>query len=118
MQKYKGSCHCGKVQYEVELDLATSANMMCNCSRCHRLGWVLTFVPAEQFTLIQGEDNLTDYQFNKQRIHHLFCKTCGIESFARGKGKDDADTVAVNLRCVEGVDLDSLKINKVNGKDF
>lgn len=82
------------------------------------VGWLITFVPASQFTLLSGEGNLQDYQFNKKHIHHLFCKTCGIESFARGKGRDGADTVAINVRCLKGVNLEALTINSVNGRDL
>ncbi len=102
---YRGSCHCGAVTYEVTTDLAKLVR--CNCSRCARLGWVITFVPAERFTLISGADALTDYRFNTGAIAHLFCRTCGIESFARGRTPDGAEMVAVNLRCLEGVDAEA-----------
>jgi hypothetical protein len=112
---YTGSCHCGAVLYEATTDLAQVIS--CNCSRCSRLGWLLTFVPKEQFTLQAGEDALQDYRFNTHNIAHLFCKTCGIESFARGKRPNDgAEMVAVNVRCLVGVDLDSLTIKKVDNR--
>src|SRR6185437_16211181 len=110
--------HCGAVAFEVEVDLDNATIMSCNCSHCHKKGWLITFVPATQFTLLKGEDNLTEYRFNTKRIAHLFCKTCGVESFARGKGKEGEDTAAVNVRCLDDVDTDALKITKVNGKDF
>ena len=111
---YQGSCHCGKVRYRVNADLSGDL-ITCNCSMCRRMGSVLTFVPASQFTLEQGEDALTDYQFNKKAIHHLFCNNCGIRSFARGSMPDGTPTVAVNVRCLEGVDLKSLKTMEYNG---
>lgn len=114
--KYTGSCQCGAVKYEVEADLASV--MSCNCSRCGRLGWLMTFVPASAFTLFSGEDDLTEYRFNKKLIAHLFCKICGIESFARGVGPDGSETVAVNVRCLEGVDPSMLTITPYNGKDY
>jgi len=112
---YSGGCHCGAVRYEVELDLAKPV-ISCNCSMCGRVGSLLTFVPAANFTLLQGEDSLTDYQFNKHVIHHVFCKTCGIKSFARGKGRDGGDTVAINTRCLDGVELDKLNLTAYDGK--
>ena len=72
--------------------------------------------PRRQLKLLSGADALTDYRFNTRNIAHLFCKTCGVESFARGKGPDGAETVALNLRCVEGLDPDSLSPTKVDGR--
>jgi hypothetical protein len=69
-----------------------------------------------QFTLVSGEDALSDYQFNKHAIHHLFCATCGIKSFARGKGRDGGDNVAINVRCLDGVELDALNVTKFDGR--
>jgi hypothetical protein len=101
-QAHQGGCHCGAVRYSVEIDLDEPA-LACNCSMCGRAGTLLHFVPADQFKLESGEDNLSCYQFNKHVIDHLFCKTCGIKSFARGQGPK-GPTVAVNVRCVDGVD--------------
>jgi hypothetical protein len=117
-QTYSGGCQCGKVRYEVALDLSAPV-ISCNCSRCGRLGSLLSLAPAEDFTLQSGEGDLTDYQFNKHVIHHLFCTTCGIQSFARGKRPSDgADVVAVNARCLDGVDIDALEVKKVDGRRF
>ena len=113
---YTGGCQCGKVRYEVTADLERT--MSCNCSRCSKLGWVLTFTPAQHFKLLSGEGELTDYLFNKHVIHHLFCSTCGIESFARGTGPDGAEMVAINVRCLDGVDIGALQPTPVDGKSF
>jgi hypothetical protein len=112
---YAGGCQCGQVRYEVELDLARPV-IACNCSMCGRAGTLLTFVPADRFKLLSGEGALTDYQFNHLVIHHLFCGKCGIKSFARGKGRDGGDTVAINARCLDAVDPDTLTIQKWDGK--
>ncbi len=114
-KRYVVGCQCGQVRYEVELDLAKPV-IACNCSMCGRAGTLLTFVPAGSFTLLSGEGALTDYQFNHLVIHHLFCSKCGIKSFARGKGRDGGDTVAINARCLDDVDLDALTIQKWDGK--
>ena len=110
---YTGSCHCGNVRYQVETDLAQV--IQCNCSICARTGTLLAFVPESSFTLEKGEQNLTDYQFNKQVIHHLFCKTCGIRSFARGTSPN-GPMVAINTRCLDDVDVTRLNIQHVDGK--
>lgn len=113
-QTYKGSCHCQAVTYTVETDL--SSVIACNCSICTRKGTLLAFAPAEKFQLHSGEDNLSDYQFNKKVIHHLFCTTCGVTSFARAVSPAGEDTVAINARCLEGVDPDTLTVQHYDGK--
>ncbi|WP_044244540.1 GFA family protein [Chondromyces apiculatus] len=115
-KNHAGSCHCGKVRYEVATDLGQAIS--CNCSMCAKKGSVLTFVPADQFKLLSGQDGLTDYQFNKKTIHHLFCSTCGVTSFARGTGPDGKEMVAVNLRCLDDLDLSSLNVTPVDGKSY
>ena len=114
-KQYAGSCHCGKVRYTVSMDLSAPATA-CNCSICGRTGTLLTFVPATQFKLESGADALTDYQFNKKVIHHLFCSSCGVRSFARGKGPDGSEMVAINARCLEGVEPSQLNIRQFDGR--
>jgi hypothetical protein len=112
---YKGSCHCGAVRYEVTADLSKPV-IACNCSICGRSGTLLTFVPADAFKLQSGDDSLTDYQFGRKVIHHLFCKVCGVRSFARGKGPN-GPTVAINTRCLEGLDAPKdLQIQHFDGR--
>jgi hypothetical protein len=110
---YKGSCHCGAVRYEVTT--ALDSVMACNCSMCGRTGTLLAFVPESAFQLHSGDDVLTDYVFNKQRIHHVFCKTCGVKSFARGTRPDGQPMVAINARCLEGVEVDQLAVKHFDG---
>ena len=112
---YSGGCHCGQVRYEATADL--SRVISCNCSICTTRGLLLAFVPPAQFTLLSGEDALVDYQFNKRVIHHLFCRACGVESFARGTAPDGSDVVALNVRCLDGVNLDGLSLVPFNGRD-
>ena len=98
-QTFSGQCHCGAVRFTATTDLSGMGD--CNCSRCRRLNWVLQSAPAGQFTLQSGADNLTTYHFNTENIDHLFCKTCGIEAFARGSdGKGNA-MVMINVNCLE-----------------
>jgi len=114
---YHGSCHCGAVRYTVEADLSQPV-MSCNCSMCGRAGGLLAFVPKDKFTLEQGSDSLTDYLFNKENIHHLFCKVCGIKSFARGTGPGGVEMTAVNVRCLDGVEPDQLTVKHVDGRSL
>ncbi len=117
MKTYTGGCHCGKVAYEANVNL--DSVISCNCSICQKRGMLLTFVSPEQFKLTKGEQKaLTDYQFNKKVIHHLFCPDCGVESFATGTTPDGKQMYAVNVRCLEGVDLAALQPRPVDGRRF
>ena len=116
MKTYQGSCHCGAVKYEVEGDF--TEGMKCNCSHCSRKGFLLAFVPEAQFKLLSGEDNLTTYQFNKKHIDHRFCKTCGVQSFARGHDGNGNYMVSINLKCLENFDTDLVKVTNFNGRDY
>lgn len=114
---FEGSCHCGAVAFRVDQDPPGEA-MSCNCSHCRRKGFLLSFVPAAALTIVQGEERLTDYYFNKHAIAHRFCATCGCQPFGRGRGPDGAEMAAINLRCVPAIDLDGLTIRKVDGASF
>lgn len=114
--KHTGGCHCGKVKYEVEMNLENAIS--CNCSICMKRGSFLDFVPVSNFKLLSGEGELQDYQFNKHVIHHNFCKTCGILSFAGGSAPDGTKMVAINVRCLDGIDLSKIKIQEYNGKSI
>ncbi len=116
MPTHKGSCHCGTVRYEVAMDIDDV--MSCNCSICRRKGTLLAFTPEVNFTLISGENNLTDYQFGKKAIHHLFCKTCGISAFARGAMPDGTKMVAINVRCLDDVEVGKLPVKAFDGKSL
>lgn len=111
---HTGGCHCGKIRYEVTTDLAKVIE--CNCSICAKKGHLLCFVPADQFRLLSGDGEATDYQFNKKHIHHLFCPTCGVQSYASGTMPSGAQMVGVNVRCLDGIDLSSLKPTPFDGK--
>ena len=111
---YKGGCHCGKVSYEVRSDLGMVVE--CNCSICSKRGSLLTFVPPDAMSIKSGADHVTDYQFHKHNIHHTFCKTCGILSYGNGTAPDGNPMYAVNVRCLEGVDIGALKLTQFDGK--
>jgi hypothetical protein len=113
---HSGSCHCGRVSFEATVDLTQV--MECNCSHCQRKGFLLTFIAPSQFTLHSGEQELTAYQFNKKIIQHLFCRTCGVQAFARGSMPDGSPAMAVNIRCLEGVDLPALKPMPFDGRNM
>jgi len=114
MQTYAGGCHCGAVRFEA--DAAIERGIACNCSMCGKRGGLLGFTSGDHFRLQSGEDNLTEYRFNKKAIAHLFCKTCGVASFSRGKQpKTGDDVVALNLRCLDGLDIEAVPVHRVDG---
>lgn len=115
MKTYSGSCHCGAVQFEVAAEIAAAC--ACNCSICGRAGWLMVSVPPEQFTLKAGEGKQTDYQFGAKTMHHLFCTTCGVRSFGTFT-MDGKERVVVNLRCLEGLDVEALPLEKFDGKSL
>ncbi len=111
---YEGGCHCGAVRYRVTMALDQA--ITCNCSICSKTGAVLAFAPASQFTLVQGEDALADYQWGRKKIHHLFCNRCGVRSFARSVRPDGGPMVAINVRCLDGVEVDKVPTRPFDGR--
>lgn len=115
-KQYSGSCQCGAVHYDVTVDLEST--ITCNCSRCQRMGFVLAFTPRDNFQLKAGEHVLTEYLFNKKQIQHLFCHSCGVESFAYGQMPDGTPTVAINVNCLEGVEPRELPSQHFDGRSY
>jgi len=115
-KNYSGGCHCGQVRFDVTADLSNV--YACNCSICIKRGALWAFVPLESFALRAGGEVLVDYQFNKKLIHHLFCGQCGVGSFSRGLAPSGKEMVAVNIRCLDGVDLTGIKPTPYDGKNL
>ena len=117
MGTLRGSCHCGRIAFDVEGEVTEAKE--CNCSHCQRKGYLLWFVPSETFHLKTPKAALSTYKFNKHVISHHFCANCGCAPFAMGsRPGSDAVTVAVNVRCLEDVDLGSIKRIPVDGRKF
>ena len=111
---YKGSCHCGQVAFEADGDL--TGVMECNCSLCAKKGSLLWFVPRDKLRLLTPEDRMSTYTFNKHKIKHRFCPTCGIHPFAEAADPSGKPMGAVNVRCLEGVDLGALPVKHFDGQ--
>ena len=112
---HKGSCHCGQIRFEVQGTFDTA--MECNCSHCSRKGYLLWFVPRAQFTLQSPEAALATYTFNKHVIKHHFCPKCGCAPFGFGASRG-TEMAAINVRCLEDVELTSIKRQFVDGRSL
>jgi hypothetical protein len=111
---YKGSCHCGKVAFEVEGEI--NGALACNCSICQRKGSLLWFVPRAAMKLLTPEDAASSYTFNKHVIQHRFCPVCGMHPYGEGSDPKGNAMAAINLRCLEDIDLESIPVQHYDGR--
>ena len=111
---HHGSCHCGRVAFEVDGEITGA--LSCNCSMCQRKGSLLWFVPRDQLRVTKGEDAMATYTFNKHVIQHRFCPVCGIHPFGEGRDPKGDAIAAINIRCLEGIELDSVAVKHYDGR--
>lgn len=111
--RYEGSCHCGRIAFEVEGEF--SSGLACNCSYCRRRGTIFAFVPRGELVLTTPEENLSTYRFNTQTMEHRFCAACGVGPFSEVTAPDGTAMTAINLRCVPAIDLATLEISQYDG---
>ncbi|HEX9592119.1 MAG TPA: GFA family protein [bacterium] len=114
--KYKGSCHCGKVVFEVEGEIDQA--MACNCSICIRKGSLLWFVPRDRLHVMTPEEDIATYTFHKHVIKHRFCQTCGIHPYGEGSDPQGHPMAAINIRCIEEIDLEAVPVMQFDGRSL
>lgn len=112
----KGSCHCGKVTFEVTGEPGVA--LACNCSICSRKGALLWAVSRDQLCMLGGDGALSTYTFNQHSIRHRFCSTCGMHPFSEGADHDGNPLTVINLRCLEGIDPESLAVQHFDGRSL
>jgi hypothetical protein len=119
LKTYRGSCHCGAVKFEADLDLE-QPTYRCNCSICRRTRFWPAVAKPEGFRLLAGEGDLTRYVFNTRKNHHYFCKHCGVRAFGVGNDTPVGKMYGVNVGCLEDVTdeaLSRLAITYVDGRN-
>lgn len=122
LETYKGSCHCGRVRFEVDVDI--DHVRVCDCSICRRRGALIHRVPDSAVRMLTPLEELTLYQWHTLTAEDYFCPTCGILPFRRPRtrtapeaeqGMEPFTGWAINVRCLEGIDLDAIPIKRVFG---
>jgi len=119
LKTYKGSCHCGAVKFEADLDLSQSS-YRCNCSICRRTRFWPAVARQADFRLLAGGHELTKYLFNTRKNEHYFCRHCGVRAFGIGTETPVGPMVGVNLGCLEDVsdeELSRITITCVDGRN-
>lgn len=119
MKTYRGSCHCGAVKFEIELDL-TQTSYRCNCSICRRTRFWPVVAKPEAFRLLSGQTELTQYLFNTRKNEHYFCKYCGVRAFGVGTETPVGVMYGINLGCLENVsdeELSRIPVTYVDGRN-
>ena len=112
--QHQGSCHCGRIKFRVEGNIA--GVISCNCSICQRKGALMWFVPRAQLQLLTPEADASTYSFNKHVIQHRFCPVCGMHPYGEGRDRTGKDMAAVNIRCLEGIELDDIAVTPFDGR--
>jgi hypothetical protein len=113
-QTYQGTCHCGRVKFEVRANL--DYVMDCNCSLCRRKGALWHGASEANLRILAGEAELSLYRFNTNTAKHYFCRHCGVSPFSRPRL--DPNRWAFNVRCIDGVDLNSIPVRPFDGANW
>lgn len=117
LKTYRGSCHCGAIRFEADLDLE-AGSFRCNCSICRRTRFWVAVARPDGFRLLAGQDQMTEYLFNTRKNQHFFCRRCGVRAFGVGNETPIGRMYGVNIGCLEGVseeELSRIPVTRVDG---
>lgn len=107
LKTYQGSCHCGRIKFEADLDLS-QASYRCNCSVCRRTRFWPAIARPEGFRLLAGDGDMTEYRFSTGKNQHFFCAHCGVRAFGIGNDTPIGKMIGVNIGCLEGITEEEL----------
>lgn len=114
--KHTGSCHCGDVKYEVEID--ASHGTRCNCSICQKIGQLGGIVKPAAFRLLTSEGHLSYYEWASKVAKRYFCKTCGVHVFGKGHLEQiGGDFVSINFNTLDDIDPIDVKVTYWDGRN-
>ena len=112
---HHGHCHCGAVDFIFRAP-STVTVLECNCSICEMGGFVHLIIPKSRFSLVKGQNSLTEYRFGTHVARHLFCGVCGIKPFYIPRSNPDG--VSINMRCVNQASFENVKVDSFDGKNW
>jgi hypothetical protein len=114
-KKHLGSCHCGDVRFEVEVDASNGSR--CNCTVCTKISGTGGMVKPGAFKLLSDENKLGVYEWGGRISKRYFCKQCGIHCFGRGHLEQlGGDYVSVNFNCLDDIDMRDVKLIHWDGR--
>jgi hypothetical protein len=125
MRTYQGSCHCGRVRFEVDAEIDHVRS--CDCTICRRRGALIHRVEQHQLRVLTPLEDLQLYQWHTHTAADYFCPTCGILPFRKPRHRTSDEAAsgvpeftgwAVNVRCLEGVDLDAIPVKRIQGSNL
>lgn len=119
MKTYHGSCHCGAVQFEADIDFS-QGTIKCNCSICTKMRSWAAIVKPDAFRLLSGSSDLGEYRFLTRRDNHLFCRHCGVHTFGTGNSPRIGDFYAVSISCLDDlgdVEMSALPVSYLDGRN-
>ncbi len=116
MRLHQGGCVCGRVRYQVKVDLERVIS--CGCSYCSKRDLLLALVSEDQFALVSGGTEITDYSTASTSLIHEFCRTCGTEVFAWRKRQNGSRMIAINVRSLDGIDVSAVSVAAMSCEEF
>lgn len=105
MNSYSGSCHCGRVKFQIKTDDIFKDVYRCDCSLCKKKAILMKAEQKDQFKVIAGHNDLLSYKWNKQIAEHFFCGNCGV--YTHHKRRRDPNQICINFACLDDLDMPS-----------